>query len=40
MLRNCVRENYKHGIGVDSLIDGEGFDGENLDTLTPLKSTF
>lgn len=35
-LRNCIRENYNHGIGVDSLIYGESFDGENLDTLTPL----
>lgn len=35
-LRNCIRENYNHGIGVDSLIYGEDFDGENLDTLTPL----
>lgn len=35
-LRNCVRENYNHGIGVDDLIFGENFDGENLDTLTPL----
>ena len=35
-LRNCVRENYNHGIGVDELIFGENFDGENLDMLTPL----
>ena len=35
-LRNCIRENYNHGIGVDALIYGEDFDGENLDTLTPL----
>lgn len=35
-LRNCIRENYNHGIGVDSLIYGESFDGENIDTLTPL----
>lgn len=35
-LRNCIRENYNHGIGVDSLIYGENFDGENLETLTPL----
>lgn len=35
-LHNCIRENYNHGIGVDSLIYGENFDGENLDTLTPL----
>lgn len=27
---------HNHGIGVDSLIYGEDFDGENLDTLTPL----
>ena len=36
ILRNCVRENYNHGIGVDDIIFGENFDGENLDTLTPL----
>lgn len=30
-LRNCIRENYNHGIGVDALIYGE-----NLNTLTPL----
>lgn len=36
ILRNCVRENYNHGIGVDDLIFGENFDGESLDTLTPL----
>lgn len=35
-LRNCIRENYNHGIGVDSLIYGEDFDGENPETLTPL----
>lgn len=35
-LRNCIRENYNHGIGVDSLIYGEYFDGENPETLTPL----
>lgn len=35
-LRNCIRENYNHGIGVDSLIYGESFDGANFDTLTPL----
>lgn len=35
-LRNCIRENYNHGIGVDALIYGEDFDGENLNTLTPL----
>lgn len=35
-LRNCIRENYNHGIGVDDLIFGENFDGENPDTLTPL----
>lgn len=35
-LRNCIRENYNHGLGVDALIYGENFDGENLDTLTPL----
>ena len=31
ILRNCVRENYNHGIGVDHIIFGENFDGENLD---------
>ena len=36
ILRDCVRENYNHGIGVDDIIFGEDFDGENLDTLTPL----
>jgi hypothetical protein len=36
ILRNCVRENYNHGIGVDDIIFGENFDGKNLDTLTPL----
>lgn len=36
LLRNCIRENYNHGIGVDDLIYGENFDGKNLDTLTPL----
>lgn len=36
ILRDCVRENYNHGIGVDDLIFGENFDGKNLDTLTPL----
>lgn len=36
ILRNCIRENYNHGIGVDDLIYGENFDGEHLDTLTPL----
>ena len=30
-LRNCVRENYNHCIGVDDLIFGE-----NYDTITPL----
>lgn len=35
-LRNYVRGNYNHGIGVDNLIYGEEFDGENLETLTPL----
>ena len=35
-LRNCIRENYNHGIGVDDLIFGENFDGDNFDTLTPL----
>ena len=35
-LRNCIRENYNHGIGVDSLIYGEDFDGMNPETLTPL----
>lgn len=34
ILRDCVRENYNHGIGVDDIIFGENFDGENLDTLT------
>jgi hypothetical protein len=28
--------NYNHGIGVDALIYGENYDGENLETLTPL----
>ncbi|KAA4616824.1 exo-poly-alpha-D-galacturonosidase, partial [Bacteroides ovatus] len=32
----CVRENYNHGIGMNDLIFGENFDGDNLDTLTPL----
>ena len=36
ILRECVRETYNHGIGVDDIIFGENFDGENLDTLTPL----
>jgi hypothetical protein len=36
ILRNCIRENYNHGIGVDDLIYGKNFDGEHLDTLTPL----
>lgn len=36
ILRNCIRENYNHGIGMDDLIFGKNFDGENLDTLTPL----
>ena len=36
ILRDCVRENYNHGIGVDDIIFGENFDGENLDRLTPL----
>lgn len=36
MLRNCIRENNNHDIGVDSLIYDENFDGENPDTLTPL----
>lgn len=35
-LRNCIREKYNHGIGVDSLIYGKDFDGENLETFTPL----
>lgn len=35
-LRNCIRENYNHGIGVDALIYGDDFDGKNPDTLTPL----
>ncbi|MCS2321536.1 hypothetical protein NXY33_22540 [Bacteroides fragilis] len=35
-LRNFVRENYNHGIGMNDLIFGENFDGGNLDTLTPL----
>lgn len=35
-LRNCIRENYNHGIGVDDLIYGENYDGENPKTLTPL----
>ena len=28
ILRDCVRENYNHGIGVDDLIFGENFDGK------------
>lgn len=35
-LRNCIRENYNHGINVDALIYGENYDGENSETLTPL----
>ena len=35
-LRNCIRENYNHGIGVDDLIFGENFFEEKLETLTPL----
>lgn len=35
-LRNCIRENYNHGIGVDDLIYGENYNGENPETLTPL----
>lgn len=37
-LRNCVRENYNHGIGMNDLIFGENFDGDNLDTLTRSQS--
>ncbi len=33
-LRNCIRENYNLGIGVDALIYGRDFDGKNLNTLT------
>ena len=36
ILRDCVRENYSHGIGVDDIIFGENFDGENPDTLASL----
>ena len=35
-LHNCICENHNHCIGVDDLIYGEDFDGENYDTLTPL----
>ena len=35
-LRNCIRGNCNHGIGVDALIYGDDFDGKNPDTLTPL----
>ena len=35
-LRNCIREAWNHDIRVADLIYGENFDGENLDTLTPL----
>ena len=35
ILRDFVRENYNHGIGVDDIIFVENFDGKNFDTLTP-----
>lgn len=35
-LRNCIREDWNHGIGVKDLIYGENFDEKNLDMLTPL----
>ena len=31
-----MRENYNNGIGMNDLIFGENFDGDNLETLTPL----
>ena len=36
ILSDSVRENYNQGIGVDDIIFGENFDGENLDTLTQI----
>lgn len=35
-LRNCIRENYNHGLELDALIFGEQFDGKTPETLTPL----
>lgn len=35
-LRNCIRENYNHGLELDALIFGGQFDGRNPDTVTPL----
>ncbi|WP_368248809.1 exo-poly-alpha-D-galacturonosidase, partial [Intestinimonas butyriciproducens] len=34
-LRNCIRENYNHGIGVDSLIYGEDFDLSLIQSPSP-----
>lgn len=36
ILRNCIRENHNHCIGVEHLIYGSHFDGKNYDTITPL----
>ena len=35
-LRDCIRENFNHGLAVAALIFGETFDGEDPDTIKPL----
>lgn len=36
LLRDCIRENFNHGLEVDDLIFGETFDGEDPETIKPL----
>lgn len=36
LLRNCIRENFNHGLELEELIYGRTFDGENADTIEPL----
>ena len=36
LLRDCIRENFTHGLEVDDLIFGETFDGEDPETIKPL----
>ena len=37
LLRDCIRENFNHGLEVDDLIFGETFDGEDPETIKPAK---
>ena len=36
LLRDCIRENFNHGLEVDDLIFGETFDGEDPETIKAL----